>query len=88
MATAAYVICALTSLTCTVLLARAWRRTGVRLLLWSFLCFTLLSVNNIILVVDLSVVPETDLSVLRAASGLAGLSVLLFGLIFEVGRRR
>ncbi len=54
MAAAAYVVCALTSLTCAVLLARAWRRTGVRLLLWSFLCFTLLSVNNFVLVIDLS----------------------------------
>lgn len=88
MATVAYALCAGTSLVCAVLLARAWRRTRVRLLLWSFLCFSLLCVNNVLLVVDLSVIEGTDLSIARAGTGLAGLALLLYGLILDTGRAR
>jgi len=87
MATAIYVLCAITCLVCAVLLGRAWRRNPVRLLLWSFFCFAMLSVNNILLVVDLSIVEGTDLSVWRAATGLAGLGLLLYGLIYDTERR-
>ena len=84
MAEVVYVLCALTSTVCTALLLRAWLRTRVRLLLWSTLCFALLTLNNLLLVVDLVVVgPETDLSELRTGSGLAGLVLLLYGLIYD-----
>jgi hypothetical protein len=76
-----YVLCALTSATCTVLLTRAWSRTRLSLLGWSALCFALLTVNNVLLFVDLVVITDTDLSVARSATGLAGLVVLLYGLI-------
>jgi hypothetical protein len=46
-------------------------------------CFVLLTVNNVLLFVDLVVVTEVDLSVWRAATGLAGLLVLLYGLIYD-----
>ena len=39
MAAAVYVLCALTSIACAVLLLRGWRSRGVRLLLWSGLGF-------------------------------------------------
>jgi hypothetical protein len=83
MATAVYVLCALTSALCAGLLTRAYLRSRVRLLLWSALCFTGLALNNIILVIDRAVVPDTDLQLLRDATGLAAVSVLLFGLIWE-----
>ena len=83
MAEAVYVICAVTSAGCAVLLLRAWLRSRVRLLLWSFWCFALLAVNNALLVVDLAIVRGTDLSVPRAASALAGLLLLLYGLIYD-----
>lgn len=83
MATAVYVLCAVTSLLCAVLLLRGWLRTRSRLLLWSALCFALLAANNTILFVDLSVWTEVDLGAWRAGTGLAGLSVLLAGLIWE-----
>jgi len=84
MAEAVYVLCALTSAVCAGLLLRAWLRTRVRLLLWSTLCFAFLTLNNVLLVVDPVVIgPDTDLSELRTASGLAGLLLLLYGLIYD-----
>jgi uncharacterized membrane protein len=79
-----YLLCAVTTVTCAVLLLRAYRRQRTRLLLWSSLCFVLLALNNTLVFVDLIVVPsEIDLSLWRSATALAGVGVLLFGLIWE-----
>ena len=84
MAEVVYVLCAVTSAVCAALLLRAWLRTRVRLLLWSTLCFALLTVNNVLLVVDLVVIaPQTDLVELRTGTGLAGLLLLLYGLVYD-----
>ena len=48
-----YVLCALTSIACAVLLLRGYFRTRVRLLLWSGLCFVGLALNNALLVYGL-----------------------------------
>lgn len=88
MAEAVYLLCAIASVGCAVLLVRAYRRSHTRLLLWSSWCFALLAVNNVLLVVDLALVTETDLSAWRAGSALAGLAVLLWGLILDAERRR
>ena len=84
MAVAVYVLCALTSLACTLLLARAFRRTRTRLLLWSSLCFAGLTLNNMLLIVDTRVLPEVDLAVIRALPALLGLCALIYGLIWDV----
>ncbi len=78
-----YVLCALTSAACAVLLLRAWRRTRQRLLLWSGLCFTGLALNNVLLVIDERMVPETDLSLVRTLPALVGVSLLLYGFIWD-----
>jgi hypothetical protein len=83
MVTAVYLLCILTSLGCAVLLVRGWLATRVRLLLWSALCFIGLALNNILLFVDVRVLPETDLSVVRTLPALAGILLLLYGLIWE-----
>lgn len=83
MATAVYLLCILTSALCAVLLARGYRTTRVRLLLWSALCFAFLAVNNVLLFIDIKVLPETDLSVVRTLPALAGILLLLYGLIWE-----
>lgn len=82
-ATLVYLLCAATSALCAALLVRSYLAHRTRLLLWSALCFGGLMVNNILLVVDLRLVVGTDLSVLRDVTGLAAISVLLFGLIWE-----
>jgi multidrug transporter EmrE-like cation transporter len=81
---AVYLLCAATSVTCAVLLLRAYRRQRTRLLLWSSLCFVFLALNNTLLFIDLIVIPVgTDLSLWRSAAALAGVGLLLFGLIWE-----
>jgi hypothetical protein len=54
-----------------------------RLLLWSGLCFALLSIANALIVVDLIVFPNVDMFVIRNLVTLAALSCLLLGLIWE-----
>jgi hypothetical protein len=82
-AEAVYVMCAVTSLFCAVLLFRTYRRQHTRLLMWSTLCFVGLALNNILLFVDLVLVPEIDLSLFRNGTALAGLALLLIGLLWE-----
>lgn len=77
-----YVLCALTSLACAVLLLRGYLRTRVRLLLWSGLCFAGLTLNNALLVVDEHTL-VTDLSNLRTLPALAGVALLVYGLIWD-----
>ena len=84
MAEAIYLLCAATSVTCATLLLRAFLHYRTRLLLWSSLCFLLLALNNSLLFVDLIIVPYTiDLSIWRSVTALAGIGLLLFGLIWE-----
>jgi hypothetical protein len=86
MAAAVYVLCALTSLTCAILLLRAYQARGVRLLLWSGLAFVGFTLGNTMLVVDRVVVgPEVDLSIWRSLPVLAGLAVLIYGLVWDAG---
>lgn len=84
MADLVYVLCALTSLACAVLLLRAWARKRVELLLWSGIAFVGFSVANVGLVIDKVVTgPTMDLVLLRTLPVIFGLCVLLYGLIWE-----
>jgi hypothetical protein len=83
MAQAVYFLCALTSIVCAMLLHRGYRKSRARLLLWSSACFMCLAVSNVILILDMLVFPQLDLSVFRGGVTLAGLFVLVFGLIWE-----
>jgi hypothetical protein len=82
-ATFVYALCALTSILCALLLARGYRATRARLLLWSSLCFAGLALNNIVLFIDMRVVPSMDLSAWRSLPALAGLLILIYGLIWD-----
>ena len=81
--TVVYALCAITSITCAVLLLRGYARSGVRLLLWSGLCFVGLALNNVLLFVDLRVLPEVDLSLIRIIPAVGGIAVLIYGLVWE-----
>jgi hypothetical protein len=76
-----YILCGLTSTLCAWLLFRRYRAIREPLLFWSTLCFVGLAATNVLLFVDLILVPSTDLSVVRHAITLAGLLMLLYGLI-------
>jgi hypothetical protein len=64
------------------------RGTGVRLLLWSGICFAALALENAILFFDMVVVPDVDLQVWRNVVALIGLLCLLFGLVWDDRTRR
>jgi hypothetical protein len=81
-----YALCAGAALVCTVLLLRAYRWTKTRLLLWSAVCFACLTVNNVLVMLDLVFLPDVDLFLPRTITALAGVSCLLFGLVWEVRR--
>jgi hypothetical protein len=78
-----YALAVLTCLACTVLLFRGYARSGLRLLLWSALCFVFLTLNNLLLFFDLIVFAELDLRPWRLGAALIGLLFLLYGFLFE-----
>lgn len=81
---ALYLLAAAASLACMVLLFRAYAASAMRLLLWSALCFVGLSVNNVLLFLDLAIYPtEFDLRPYRLLSALAGVLFLLYGFVWE-----
>jgi hypothetical protein len=88
---AVYVLCAATSAACALLLLRGYRRTGMRLLLWSGLCFIGLALDNITLFLDIVVFPDVDFSsfllidtsTFRRLVAFMGVALLLYGLIWD-----
>jgi hypothetical protein len=79
-----FLLAALTSFACMVLLFRGYARTGVRLLLWSGFCFIFLTANNVLLFVDTIVLPtQVDLRPHRLLMALIGISCLLYAFIWE-----
>jgi drug/metabolite transporter (DMT)-like permease len=83
MAAAVYVLCALTSLGCAVLLLRGYSQRRGRLLLWSGVGFVWFALANGMLVVDLLILPESDLQLWRDLPTLAGVMVLVYGLVWD-----
>lgn len=83
MAATIYTLCALTSLACAVLLLRAYSVSGMKLLFWSGMCFLGLTASNVLLVLDRIVYPDVDLYGARLLAALAGLLLLVYGLIWE-----
>lgn len=79
---AIYLLCAAAACGCTFLLLRGYWRSRVRLLLWSGLCFLALTLENVILFIDLVLVPHIDLSAVWLSTSLVGTSLLLFGCVW------
>jgi hypothetical protein len=86
MANAVYILCALTSLACAVLLTRGYRLSKARMLLWSSVCFLGLAANNLLLVLDNIVFPSVDMYLFRLAVAAVSLAIIVFGLIWDVER--
>lgn len=86
MASAVYLLCALTSAACAILLFRLfWRHRhhATRLALWSSLSFGWFTISNALAFTDLVVLRTADLAIARAATACIASAVLLFGLIWE-----
>jgi len=81
---AVYILCFATSVMCAFLLSRSYIGTRTRLLFWSALCFVFLAINNLLVILDILVFPQVDLQLWRQIAALAGVSVLLFGFIWDL----
>lgn len=79
-----YILCFLTSSACAWLLGRSYRRAGAKLLLWSSICFVFLAGNNLVLVLDVLVLPAVDLRLPRLLLALAAVSSLIWGFVWDV----
>jgi len=82
-APAVYILGFLVTLACGVLLFRAYSAVGKRLLLWSAICFCGLAISNLLVFVDLVLLPQVDLYPLRLITAAASMLILLYGLIWE-----
>jgi uncharacterized membrane protein YbjE (DUF340 family) len=85
-ATVVYVLCAVTSAACSILLFRMFwkhRRHASRLVLWSSLSFAGFAVSNALVLADFIVLRTPELAIARAATACVAGGVLLFGLISE-----
>ena len=83
MSAVVYVLCALTSVACAVLLLRAYAQRRVNLLFWSGLSFIGFALGNLFLVIDRLMIPMVDLRLFRSVPMLAGLIVLIYGLVWD-----
>lgn len=81
---AVYTLCFVASSACALMLGRSYARTRARLLMWSSLCFVFLAANNLLLFIDLAVVPQLDLRIARLLLALAAVGVLLFGFVWDL----
>lgn len=79
-----YILGTLVTLLCSALLLRGYLKSKMPLLLWSGLCFALLTVSNALLFIDLILLADSiSLYAWRLATAAAGMAMLVYGLIFE-----
>jgi hypothetical protein len=53
------------------------------MLFWSSLCFFGLAVDNVLLYVDVVIIPEIDIAIWRRIPGLLALMALIYGLVWD-----
>lgn len=84
MASLVYLLGALVTAVCAILLLRGFARSRSRLLLWSGLCFVGLTVSNALLFIDLGLLrPTQSLYMWRLGTAAAAMLLLVYGLVFE-----
>ncbi|HVB35917.1 MAG TPA: DUF5985 family protein [Candidatus Acidoferrales bacterium] len=83
MGPAVYVLGILITSSCGVLLLRGYVRAKKRLLLWSSLCFFGLALSNVLLFIDLVMLPSVDLYLWRLSAAAIAMMFLMYGLIWE-----
>ena len=67
-----------------LLLARGYKQSRQRLLLWSSICFLGLALSGALTFLDLSVLPPAiDLHMVRRAVTAVSMLVLLYGLVWD-----
>lgn len=83
MAEAVYVLSTAVSALCAVMLLRQYRSQRSRLLFWSGLSFVFFAIANALVFADFVVLPDVDLSLVRALASFVAVMVLICGLVWE-----
>lgn len=83
MAAAVYLMCALSSAVCALLLLRTYRASRARFLLFSTVSFTGLACANALLLIDLVLLPGADLFVYRQLVTLVSVLALVWGFVWD-----
>jgi len=84
MEAAVYLLGMFVALACGLLLARGYKQSRQRLLLWSSICFLGLALSGALTFLDLSVLPPAiDLHMVRRAVTAVSMLVLLYGLVWD-----
>ncbi|MGH9497910.1 MAG: DUF5985 family protein [Terriglobales bacterium] len=78
-----YLLGTLVTFACCILLLRGYFRGRKRLLLWSSLCFLGLALSNLLVFVDLVLLPTVDLYRWRLWFAAIAMMLLIYGLIWE-----
>jgi hypothetical protein len=82
-AEAIYLSCGAISLVAAILLLRYYRARRTRLLLWSCVAFVGMAISNVLVYVDLGLLPDLDLAMSRTAAGAISMLVLAYALATE-----
>lgn len=83
MPAAVSLLCAITSLTSAILLWRALRPGGSRLLFWSSLCFFGMAIHNALLATDFLTGPGIDIRWTSSLVSLVSTMLLTYGLVWD-----
>jgi hypothetical protein len=78
-----YLLCLATCIACTVLLIRSWLRSRTPLLMWMAISLVFLALNNLLVVIDLLLIPDVDLTMWRLLAALAAGVILIVGFVWE-----
>ncbi len=80
---AVFILTCITTLLCAVLLLRGYSLSRMRLLLWSGLCFSGLTIHYLFVISDLLLFPGIDFYTYRTGSAAVSMALLIYGLIWE-----
>lgn len=84
MSSIVFSLCALASIYVAYILAKAYRERPSRILFWSAICFSGLALNNIVLFIDLVLMPtEVTFALLRNTIIVASVGSLVYGLVWD-----
>jgi hypothetical protein len=81
MAVTVYILCTLTSSLVAALLLREHWRTASRLLFWGAMSFISMTVSNALVILDLVILPDVDLALLRSATFCLATGLFLVGIM-------
>lgn len=83
-----YILSAVTAVAVAWLLLRQYRRNqGLRLLLWSGICFGFLALSNLLLYADEVLIPDVELGWTHRCATLIGVFTLVAGLVLDAEER-